>query len=39
MQLNLKIKDLIIFLKKLGVNINLKGRTITINESKIKNQN
>jgi UDP-N-acetylglucosamine 1-carboxyvinyltransferase len=31
-----EIKDLIIFLKKLGSNINLKGRTITIKESKIK---
>jgi len=31
-----EIKDLIIFLKKLGLNIISKGRTITINESKIK---
>lgn len=31
-----EIKDLIIFLKKLGSNINLKGRTITIKENKIK---
>ena len=31
-----EIKDLISFLKKLGANINLKGRTITIKESKIK---
>ncbi len=31
-----EIKDLIIFLKKLGSNINLKGRTITIKESKMK---
>ncbi len=31
-----EIKDLIIFLKKLGLIINLKGRTITITESKIK---
>ena len=30
-----EIKDLIIFLKKLGLNIISKGRTITINESKI----
>ena len=31
-----EIKDLIIFLKKLGSIINLKGRTISIKESKIK---
>ena len=31
-----EIKDLILFLKKLGANINLKGRTITIIESKVK---
>ncbi len=31
-----EVKDLIIFLKKLGSIINLKGRTITIKESKIK---
>ena len=31
-----EIKDLISFLKKLGANINLKGRTITIKESKDK---
>jgi UDP-N-acetylglucosamine 1-carboxyvinyltransferase len=31
-----EIKDLIIFLKKLGSIINLKGRTITVKESKIK---
>ena len=31
-----EIKDLIIFLKKLGSIINLKGRTITIKENKIK---
>ena len=31
-----EIKDLISFLKKLGANINLKGRTITIKESKVK---
>ena len=31
-----EIKDLIIFLKKLGANIYLKGRTILIKESKIK---
>tara|TARA_A100001015_G_scaffold253316_1_gene293413 strand:- start:1331 stop:2590 length:1260 start_codon:yes stop_codon:yes gene_type:complete len=31
-----EIKDLISFLKKLGANINLKGRTILIKESKIK---
>ncbi len=31
-----EIKDLISFLKKLGANIILKGRTITIKESKIK---
>ena len=31
-----EIKDLIIFLKKLGLNIISKGRSITINESKIK---
>ena len=29
-----EIKDLILFLKKLGANVNLKGRTITIIESK-----
>ena len=32
-----EIKDLILFLKKLGSIINLKGRTITITESKNKN--
>ena len=32
-----EIKDLIFFLKKLGGKIKLSGRTITINESKIKN--
>ena len=32
-----EIKDLIIFLKKLGANIILSGRTITISESKFKN--
>tara|TARA_B100001057_G_scaffold368310_1_gene371778 strand:+ start:397 stop:1656 length:1260 start_codon:yes stop_codon:yes gene_type:complete len=32
-----EIKDLISFLKKLGANINLKGRIISIKESKIKN--
>ena len=31
-----EIKDLIKFLKKIGANINLKGRTISIFESKIK---
>ena len=31
-----EIKDLISFLKKLGANINLKGRTISIKESKSK---
>ena len=31
-----EIKDLINFLKKLGANINLKGRTIFISENKIK---
>ena len=31
-----EIKDLIKFLKKLGANINLKGRSISISESKIK---
>ncbi len=31
-----EIKDLILFLKKLGAIINLKGRTITIIESKVK---
>ena len=31
-----EIKDLISFLKKMGANINLKGRTILIKESKIK---
>ncbi len=29
-----EVKDLILFLKKLGANINLKGRTISISESK-----
>ena len=32
-----EIKDLIAFLKKLGANINLKGRTILITQGKIKN--
>jgi UDP-N-acetylglucosamine 1-carboxyvinyltransferase len=32
-----EVKDLITFLKKLGANINIQGRTITILESKIKN--
>ncbi len=32
-----EIKDLISFLKKLGANISLKGRTISIKESKAKN--
>ena len=32
-----EIKDLIIFLKKLGININLKERNITIKQSEIKN--
>ena len=32
-----EIKDLIKFLKKLGANISLKGRTISISEKKIKN--
>ena len=32
-----EIKDLIKFLKKLGANINLKGRTISISKSKKKN--
>ena len=32
-----EIKDLIKFLKKLGANIQLKGRSISISESKIKN--
>ena len=32
-----EIKDLIFFLKKLGGKIKISGRTITINESKIKN--
>ena len=32
-----EIIDLISFLKKLGANINLKGRTILIKESKVKN--
>ena len=32
-----EIKDLIFFLKKLGGKIKVSGRTITINESKIKN--
>ena len=31
-----EIKELVIFLKKLGANINLKGRTISIKESKDK---
>ena len=31
-----EIKDLITFLEKLGANINIKGRKITINESKVK---
>ena len=31
-----EIKDLISFLKKIGANIVLKGRTISVNESKIK---
>ena len=31
-----EIKDLISFLEKMGANINLKGRTILIKESKIK---
>ncbi len=31
-----EIKDLILFLKKLGADINLKGRTISIKQSKIK---
>ena len=31
-----EINDLIIFLKKLGASINLKGRTITISERKLK---
>ena len=31
-----EVKDLIIFLKKLGANIKLKGRTISISESKTK---
>ncbi len=34
-----EIKDLIHFLKKLGANINLKDRTITIKESRIKDTN
>ena len=33
-----EIKDLISFLKKIGAIISLKGRTITIQESKIKIQ-
>ena len=32
-----EIKDLIIFLKKLGSNIHVTGRTITVRENKIKN--
>ena len=32
-----EIKDLIKFLKKLGANIHLKGRSISISESKVKN--
>ena len=32
-----EIKDLIIFLRKLGLNIIFKGRTIIVNESKINN--
>ena len=32
-----EIKDLIIFLKKLGLTINIKGRTITVRHSEIKN--
>ena len=31
-----EVKDLISFLKKMGANINLKGRTILIKESKVK---
>ena len=31
-----EVKDLILFLKKLGGKINVKGRTILIKESKIK---
>jgi len=34
-----EIKDLIKFLRKLGANINLKGRTILISEGKIKRMN
>ena len=34
-----EIKDLIIFLRKLGANIKLKGRTIFIKEGKIKDSN
>ncbi len=34
-----EIKDLIIFLRKLGANIKLKGRTIFIKERKIKDSN
>ena len=34
-----EIKDLILFLKKLGGKIKISGRTITINESKIKKYN
>ena len=34
-----EIKDLIVFLNKLGSNINLKGRTITIYENKLKSSN
>ena len=34
-----EIKDLIIFLNKLGSKINFKGRTITINENKLKSSN
>ena len=34
-----EIKDLIIFLNKLGSKINFKGRTISINENKLKSSN
>ncbi len=34
-----EIKDLIAFLKKLGANINTKGRTITIIESRVRSSN
>ncbi len=34
-----EIKDLILFLKKIGAKISLKGRTITIKESNVKNSN